>query len=79
MAKRTFKDKDIVGKKLGNNLRELRLKKGLTQAKLAELADLDVSYVGFIENNNRNVTAYTVVRFARALNCKVSDLFKDIS
>jgi transcriptional regulator with XRE-family HTH domain len=78
MLKRTFKDKELVAKTLGKNLRNLRVKKALSQAKLAELADIDVSYVGFIENGTRNVTAFMTVRFARALNCKVSDLFKGL-
>ena len=76
--KRIFVDKDLVAKTIGGNIRKMRLKKGLTQAKLAELADVDVSYIGFIENGTRNVTAYTTVRFARALNCKIEDVYKGI-
>ena len=78
MQKRVFRDKEVIAKRLGQNVRALRLKRDLTQAKLAELADVDVSYIGFIENGYRNVTAYTTVRFARALKCDVSDLFKGI-
>ena len=79
MFKRVFKDKDLVAKQLGKNIRHLRVKRGFTQAKLAELADVDVSYIGMIENANRNITAYTVVRFARALKCEVAEIFSEIS
>ena len=79
MAKRVFKDKELVARKLGRNIYDLRVKQGITQERLAYLADVDVSYIGMIENAKRNITAFSVVRFARALNCSVADIFKGVS
>ena len=76
--KRTFQEKLAVSKKLGLNIRALRKKNGWSQAQLAEKANIHETYVGFLETGTRNVTAYMLVRFARALNCKPSDIFKGI-
>jgi len=37
---------------LGKNIRKLRLKRGYTQEKLAELADIDYKYLQKIEGKN---------------------------
>lgn len=45
----------------------LRLKKGLTQDKLSELADLDTKHINKIENNAPNLELETVERIITAL------------
>jgi len=77
--KRTFQEKAAISKKIGLNIRALRNSRGWSQAQLAEKANIHETYVGFLETGTRNVTAYMLVRFSRALNCKPSDLFKGIS
>jgi len=76
--KRVFQDKNKIAYKICQNIRDIRIKQGLTQAQLAEIADIDNSYVGFLETGRRNVTVFMLVRFARALKCKFSDIMKDI-
>jgi len=43
-------------KKIGQQIRTLRLKKGLSQEKLAFKADIGISYIGAIERGEKNVT-----------------------
>ena len=58
----------------GIHLRKLRLKKGLSQEKLAELADLHRNYVGGVERGERNIALLNIVALAHALRVKPSKL-----
>ena len=53
---------------LGNAIKTCRIRKGLSQTKLAELADCSVSYLSLIEHNHRDVTLSTLRRICLALN-----------
>ncbi len=59
---------------LGENVKSRRLYLGLTQDKLAELADLHRTYVGAIERGNRNVSLNNIVAIAKALDIKPHEL-----
>lgn len=60
----------------GKRLRELRLKRSLSQEKLAELADLHRNYVGLLERGESNVSLLTLVALARVLNVKPANLIE---
>ena len=62
----------------GDRLRDLRHKAGLTQEKLAFEAGLERSYVGQCERGERNVSLLNVVKLARAVKAKPSDLLAGI-
>lgn len=56
------------GRKLGEIVRELRERQGLTQPQLAERAQLAVSYVTLLEAGQQvNLSPSAVGRLARAL------------
>ncbi|HXA98053.1 MAG TPA: helix-turn-helix transcriptional regulator [Candidatus Dormibacteraeota bacterium] len=56
------------GKKLSEVVRELRERQGLTQAQLAERAQIAMSYVTLIESGQKvNLSPSAVGRLARAL------------
>ncbi len=59
---------------LGANVRNLRLKRKLTQEKLAEICDLHRTYVGAIERGDRNVSLKNIVIIAHALNVEPAEL-----
>lgn len=63
-----------TNKRLGNKIREIRLKKELTQEELAHKAQLDYSYINQIENGKRNPSIDAVERIAKALGVKLKDL-----
>lgn len=59
---------------LGEAIRRVRLSKGISQEKLALLADIDRSYVGRIERGDNNVAVLTLSRLAHALSISLSAL-----
>lgn len=52
---------------LGNEIRQLRRKRGFTQEKLAELADLSVPYVSHLERGTKKPSLAVLVRLAESL------------
>ena len=56
---------------LGAAIREARKDKGLSQEALAELADVDRSYMGGIERGEHNLAIINLLKIANALNVKV--------
>ena len=64
--------------KFGRRIQELRKQKGLTQEDLADLINVDRSYMGFVERGERNPTLSKIVKIARSLGITLSELFKDI-
>lgn len=60
------------------NVRKMRKQRGLTQEKLAELADLDRTYIGLIERGQRNVTIRSIEKIANALEVPAHILLKEI-
>jgi transcriptional regulator with XRE-family HTH domain len=59
----------------GRRIRSLRERKGLSQERLAELADLHRNYVGGIERGERNVGLRNIIRLAKALGVSPRLLF----
>ena len=65
-------------KPLGDTLREFREAAGISQEKLAELADLDRTYISGIERGVRNVSLLNIVEIARALHVSASELLNGV-
>ena len=63
-------------KKLGENLRKLRLKKGLSQGDLAKELNVDRAYISNIENGRMNPTLSTLEKISKALEISSSELLK---
>ena len=63
--------------RLGQRIREERLKLGLTQAKMAEDVDISEAYMGQIERGERNLALDTLIRLANRIGASVDYLLKD--
>lgn len=61
---------------VGQNVRRLRTKKGLTQEQLAFEAKIDLTYVGGIERGERNPSLLVMARIADALSVPVQKLLE---
>lgn len=64
--------------KFGKRAKELRLLKGVSQEKLAELADLDRTYIPGIEAGKRNVSLEVIEKIAKAFSMSISELLTDL-
>ena len=64
-----------IHRKLGNRIRKLRKRLGLTQAALAEQAGMDAKYIGQIERAETNTTLAMLDRIATGLGITLSELF----
>jgi transcriptional regulator with XRE-family HTH domain len=62
---------------LARNIRQLRVRKAISQESLAELAGLHRTYLGSIERGERNVSIDNIGRVADALGVTVSELLKE--
>lgn len=61
-------------KKLGETIATWRKKKDLTQEDLADIADINVSYLAKIENGYVNTTIRYLIKISQAMGLKVKDL-----
>lgn len=66
-----------IKEKFGKKIKELRKQKGLSQEKLANLAEIDRTYLPTIEKGERNVSIEIVEKLATALEVKIKDLFDE--
>jgi len=66
-----------VRKKLGDTIRAYRIEMGISQEKLAELADVHRNYVGKIEHGEQNITINNLCRFCRIFHRRLSEIFAD--
>ena len=62
---------------LGETIRRLRIAQGISQEKLALLAEVDRSYVGRVERGDNNVAVLTLKRLADALGMTISELMAE--
>lgn len=63
-----------IKNKFGKNLRRLRHQRGLSQEALADICELDRTYLGGAERGERNVSLLNIIRIADALNVPASEL-----
>lgn len=65
---------DLVA--FGATIRAQRKAASLSQEALADLAEIDRSHMGKIERGERNVSLLNILRIARAIGAKPSDLLR---
>jgi transcriptional regulator with XRE-family HTH domain len=73
MSKKTNKD---ILVKFGKNIREIRMKKGLSQEQLSFKAELHRTYIGMVERAEKNITLINIEKISTALEVEISELLK---
>jgi transcriptional regulator with XRE-family HTH domain len=58
----------------GDAVRQLRLERGISQERLAELAGINRTYTGDVERGERNVALINIDRIARGLDLDLAAL-----
>lgn len=65
-----------ISKKLGVNIKRIRVKKKMTQGDICRKLDMDRSYMSAVESGKKNITLAILERLANALGVSVSELLK---
>ena len=60
---------------VGKRIKELRNKLGISQEELADIAELDRTYITSVECGKRNISIVNVEKLANALNVSLSVFF----
>ena len=63
-------------KKLGANMKRIRLEKQMSQGDICRKLDVDRSYISNVENGNKNPTLSTITKLAKALDVRIEELLK---
>ena len=64
-----------VLKQIGLNFRVERIKKGLSQERFAELANVHTNYIGKVERGEQNLTIRKIVELANSLEIGLDKVF----
>lgn len=71
-----YTDKELL-EKIGQKISARRKELSLTQEALAYMADIDRTYIGYVENGRQNITLSMLNKFAKALKLDIKDFFND--
>lgn len=62
--------------KVGNRIKELRTRNGLSQEKLANICELDRTYIASVEKGKRNISIINLEKIVIALSVTLEEFFK---
>ena len=62
----------------GSNVQKERLRQKISQESLAEIAELDRTYISSMERGKRNVSLLNIIKVANALSIPPSQLFEGL-
>lgn len=68
----------MITAKIGNRIRELRMKTGLSQEKFAQKIGMDRTYFASVELGKRNISIVNTEKIANGLEISLSELFDGI-
>ena len=63
-------------KKLGQNMKRIRLTKQMSQGDICRKLGVDRAYISNVESGNKNPTLSTITKLAKALGVSVKELLK---
>ncbi|MBU0654002.1 MAG: helix-turn-helix domain-containing protein [Gammaproteobacteria bacterium] len=59
----------------GSQVQRIRIQQGFSQEKLAELSNLDRTYISSVERGQRNVSLINIYKLMTVLKCPPHELF----
>ena len=65
-----------AAQKFGENMKKIRLEKGMSQGDICRELGLDRAYISNVENGKQNLTISTMEKVAKVLEVSVSQLLK---
>ena len=68
------KEKEVLQRKFGKKLAEVRQKKEITQEGLSFETGVDRTYISYLERGERNPSLFMLWRLAKALKVKLNEL-----
>ncbi len=66
-------DKETFKKEIGFKIKIERMRKKISQEKLAEMADCSLSYIGFIERGEMSLSLYNFFKISKALDLNIDE------
>ncbi len=66
-------DKETFKKEIGFKIKVERMRKKISQEKLAEMADCSLSYIGFVERGEMSLSLYNFLKISKALELNVNE------
>lgn len=64
-----------ISKKIGLRIKEIRLKKGITQGNLSKYSGIERTFISHIERGGRNISIETIEKIASRLGVSIFYLF----
>lgn len=61
----------------GERIKQLRSEREISQEYLANLAEMDRTYITSVENGKRNISIKNIEKICKALNITLRDFFDD--
>lgn len=68
-------DDKLILKEVADNIRIERLRRRLSQEKLAEMVDISTKYLNMIENRKANPTIVIVIKICQALDIELNTIW----
>ena len=68
--------KKLILIEFGRRIRYRRIKLGLSQESLADIAGVHRTYIGMIERAEKNITLESMEKLGKALNVKITKLLR---
>ena len=68
----------MITAELGERIKELRKKTGLSQEKFALKIDMDRTYFATVESGRRNISLINIQKIADGLGVSISELFEGL-
>lgn len=65
-----------TAQKFGENMKKIRLEKGMSQGDICRALGLDRAYISNVENGKQNLTISTMEKVAGALGVNIDKLLK---